>query len=488
MTKKPKTTGRKFTFGTDKMQAELEVDAAIMRDHEENEALATAERRPPRVKKTRKAIPTVGRSHKLPIISKGAVELCINTLRGMGINSSKGRNAEALFAILGQVLNTKGGTEIWYSADFLTNPVGKIKKALTEAHLIYCQNPHVYKTRYFGKGFHKRQKYLPMPLLCGVKYRGGMLKASLSAYEKANYQPTPLSQCSEVEQSKESGIEIPKNIVEACGKGTNLRFDFEEAQKTDLGKRLSTEKVWDIYANLIVTTGCLPDEINPKLWKQSKKTGAISAQGPALQNLSSMMFHFLRSCDDRPLRTIDFSNYHLVLWQGEDVARRIKAGYDYYGAWVKEISIGGMHPARWEVKRAVSALLNGQTTYPLIKRDPKKPLSVAEIRFLKIFQSLVKVLSKQFPKQVQNCPNPLIRRKPENYWNKLGTKIFYKCLSAGMTAIGAKKIGLPKYDGITFAATDEELERFLGAWTAASEGFLGFKLPSKSSPDLLKRA
>jgi len=398
---------------------------------------------------------------------------------------------KALFLILGQVLN-KTGTSIEYDDSALKNIVSILKHTLSDARLIYCPDWDVYRNRFvvYKKIINNRtyevkqrtlsQLFIPMPLLCSTKYQGRMLKASFASYKNYDYKPSLPPRCSKVDFSNGSGVEIPKNIEEACGNGTNICFDYGEAQKLDLERSNLPEAVWNIYVNLMQSTGCIPGEINPEIWKQAAKTGAISARSPAIQNLNAVMFPFLKSFDGRPLWTIDFSNYHLVLCLGREAAEEITKGFDYYEKWAKNIVIRGEHPERKEVGKIFSAILNGKNSWQASNKEKRKKLSWKAERYYNVFTSLVAILSKEFPSRFRNFPDPLIDKRPKNYWNKLGADIFHKCLSAGMEEIGMKKIGLPKYDSITFSAADEsEKDQFIHAWTAASEDVIGFKLPSK---------
>jgi len=468
MRKKSKYYTGTIIFGTPEAQDIFDKEKA-QREAE------IAKGRPPKPDSTKKATPTVGRGHELPIISTAAIELCLNALREQGINPDTPRGIETLLRMLGEVMN-ETITSIKLGDPQLKNIVSKFKHNLADARLIFCPNWHVYYNRFSTqkkiigdrtciiKTHTKSQKFVPMPLLCGAKYRGRRLKASLSSYLNYKYVPSPPPQRSKIKRSSKVGINIPKNILEAGRNGTNLCFDYDEAHKLDLEKTHSSEAIWIIYNNLIQSTGCLPDEINPLIWRQSDKAGTLSACQPALQSLSREMFSYLRSLDGRPLWTIDFSNYHLVLFLGSEAAKKINGRFDYYDDWTQRIVIRGKHPERGEVKKAFSAVLNGYPLWAIRKPEQKRKLSPPNRRFYEIIDSLVTILSKQFPKRIRHQEKPVLNKKPDNYWNKLGADIFYKCLSAGMEEIGAKKIGLPKYDSITFSAdSEEEMERFRSA-------------------------
>jgi hypothetical protein len=417
------------------------------------------------------------------IISTTAVRLCIHALRDSGRRKILDSYLEVIILILGKVLNTKYffGVEIRNADGRNRNRVAELKRILSRSNLIFCPNWDVWKRSFHPNDAATAQCFFPSIKLTGSKYLERRLCPSLADYKGKNYLRSPRKRLrSLVVLHPAPKVSLPRNIQEACTNGTGLYFDYGAAHRAAITGKWEALRLPSIYWSVVWAIRWIRGEIIPEEWRH-KKSGMLFVSKPPIQQLDSELCPYLRSVDGKPLWQVDFKNFYVVLFRGEEAVKKIEDGFDYYKHAKRDINKVLRYSedrvaftTRDEVKTPYNAIINGAGY-----RRPPKNIYGLGMREYELGRVLKTFFPKYFPSEFESSRRFRKHRKPKDYWNVRGAEIFLPSLSAGMEQIGLKKIGLPKHDGVIFPATESEAKAFHKVWGETARKIAGFKIPSR---------
>lgn len=419
-------------------------------------------------------------------ISTAAVDMCIQALQDAGRRRIPDSYLEVIILILGKVLNTKSAFGVGIrNEDYRNrNRVSELKRILAKANLIFCPDWSSWKSGFFPHNPPQAQHFFPTIRLTGAKHLGNRLKPSLADYKSKIFLPTPTKRLrSSLVLHRSPKVPLPRNIQEACVNGTGLYFDYEAAHEAAMKGKWEERDLPLVYWSIVWAIEWSQGEIVPAEWSH-KESGMLFSKQPPLQQLRSDLSPYLKSVDGKPLWEVDFKNFYVVLFKGDEAIKKIEKKFDYYEQAAEDIN-SVLHSSkgavsfttRDEVKTPFNAIINGSD----YRRPPKKK-NWREMRKYEIGKILKTFFPGYFPDDFENSISFRKVRRVKDYWNIRGAEIFLPSLSAGMEEIGLKKIGLPKHDGIIFPATQSEAESFHRAWKEEANRRAGFKVPSKLKP------
>ena len=257
-----------------------------------------------------------------------------------------------------------------------------------------------------------------------------------------------------------SGVVIPANVAAAFQLGTGLICD--QAALYRLVTALCAEKrASKLGAALSAVGYALGEEISP-VWRQHE-FGRIYSGQPAAINMPTALLGALRSSDELPLWSVDFSNFELRI-ACKECGQAVPQG-DCYAFLGSNCGLD-----RETIKAVVNPLLHGQTMQQIRYGNRT---DFARIRDRRLVEDEIK---SSLPLLYAGLTR---LQRDSAILQRSGASIFFPCMSVAMSACGIQRVGLPKHDGWVFSGTSQQAHAVKRTMEVEATRLTGEYFPAK---------
>ncbi len=182
--------------------------------------------------------------------------------------------------------------------------------------------------------------------------------------------------------------------------------------------------------------------------------------------MPTLVLPALRSCDDRPLWIVDFSNFELR------IACKI-CGQELPDQDVYQSLGNGCGISRDRVKHVINPMLHGQREQQLWYARERDDQAVAD-------RPLVEnEMAHSLPKLVAGLDR---LQQNSSRLQRTGARVFFSCMAAAIQLCGTSAGGVPKHDGWIFAGDKQQATDVHNVFEQQAKRITGLHLPVKTVP------